>query len=146
MIIKPIYFELPELCCPDVFKFYGQTAWQFFDSRLLITIDLLRQKLNKVITVNNWHEGGQFDERGFRCIKCDLVKKAIADNKMYVSPHMTGQAIDFDVQGLLAEEVRQWIVKNQNLWPYHLRLEAGVGWVHMDTREVDERKVVLFNP
>lgn len=144
---KLIYFDLKELVCKDVYDFYKDTAWQFFDSRLLITIDRMREKLGKPMFVNNWDSGGEFDERGFRCLRCSIVKQAIADNKMYVSPHMTGQAIDFDVQGLLAEEVRQYIIKNGNLWPYPLRLEAGVNWVHMDTREIgNNQKVTLFNP
>jgi hypothetical protein len=65
---------------------------------------------------------------------------------MYVSPHMTGQGVDFDVQGLLAEEVRQWLIKNPNLLPYPIRLEAGVSWVHLDTRDTGIQKVTLFNP
>lgn len=65
---------------------------------------------------------------------------------MYVSPHMTGQSVDFDVQGLIAEEVRQWIIKNQNLLPYPIRLEDDDNWVHLDTRDADNGKVYLFNP
>jgi len=146
MTHKPEYFSLDELVCEHVYNFYGNTAWQFFDSRLLITIDILRQKLNKAIFVNDWQIHGQFDERGFRCLQCELVKKAIKEKRMYVSPHMTGQAVDFDVEGLLAEEVRQWIIKNQNLLPYPVRLEDGVNWVHLDTRDADKGKVYLFKP
>jgi hypothetical protein len=143
---KLIYFELKEIVCKDVYNYYKDVAWQFFDSRLLTTIDRLREKIGKPIFVNNWDTGGQFDERGFRCLRCSIVKQAIKNNKMYVSPHMTGQAIDFDVEGLLAEEVRLWIIKNQNMWPYPLRLEADVNWVHLDTREIGiNKKVTLFN-
>lgn len=146
MRYKPEYFSLDELVCQHVYDFYGETAWQFFDQRLLVTIDMLRQKLNKPIFVNDWQIHGQFDERGFRCLKCNIVQNKIMSNEMYVSPHMTGQAVDFDVQGLVAEEVRQYIIKNQNLWPYPLRLEAGVGWCHLDTRDAEKGKVFLFNP
>ena len=147
MIQKPTYFELKELICPDVFKFYGETSWQFFDPRLFVTIDKLRERLNKAMFVNNWNEGGEFTQRGFRCIQCQLEQDAFKNNKMYCSPHSRGQAIYFDVQGLVAEEVRQYIIKNPNLLPYPVRLEAGVNWVHMDV--VDNYigdKVVLFNP
>lgn len=146
MIYKPIYFELEELVCKHIFNKFGQTAWQFLDPRLLITIDTLRQKLNKPIFVNSWDSGGEFDERGFRCIQCDLVKKAIKENRLYVSPHMTGQGVDFDVQGMLSEEVRQWIIKYQIILPYAIRLENNVSWVHLDVREVEGHKVYLFNP
>jgi hypothetical protein len=108
MIYEPIFFDLEELACPHTFKKFGKTCWEFFDSRLLVTIDTIRQRIGKPIFVNNWKDGptNYFDERGFRCIQCDLVKKAIADSRLYVSPHMTGQAVDFDVEGLVAEEVR----------------------------------------
>ena len=147
MIYKPTYFELPELVCEDIYNKFGDIAWSFFDARLLITIDLLREKLNKPIFVNDWQVHGKFDERGFRCIKCSLVKQAIKENRLYVSPHMTGQGIDFDVEGCLAEEIRDWIVKNQSILPYAIRLEKNVNWVHLDTRDNTEgKKVVLFNP
>jgi hypothetical protein len=144
MIYKPDYFSLDELVCPEIYKHFGDVAWQFFDSRLLITIDTLRQKLGRRITVNDWQVHGQFTQRGFRCLQCQLVKDAIKTNQLYVSPHMTGQAIDFDVEGMVAEEVRQYIIKNQSLWPYPIRLEADVNWIHMDTRDADNGKVFLF--
>jgi hypothetical protein len=136
------YFSLDELVCPDVFHAYGETAWTFFDSRLLITLELIRQRLNKPIWVNNWHEGGKLGQRGFRCNLCSLVKNA---NGIYVSAHMTGQAIDFDVEGCVASEIREYIIKNKNIWPYPLRLEKDTSWVHLDTRGNDLQRVTLFN-
>ena len=135
------YFNLNELVCPEVLHAYGETAWTFFDSRLITTLEMLRQRLNKPIWVNNWHEGGQLSQRGFRCNLCDLVKNA---NGIYVSAHMTGQAIDFDVDGLISEEVRQYIIKNKNVWPYPIRLERSTSWCHLDTRGNDIEKVHLF--
>ena len=144
---KLIYFDLKELVCKDVYDFYKDTAWQFFDARLLITIDRMREKLGKPMFVNNWDSGGEFDERGFRCLKCSIVQNKIMSNEMYVSPHMTGQGIDFDVQGLVSSEVREYIIKNKNLWPYPLRLENNVSWIHLDTRDTfTGEKVILFNP
>jgi hypothetical protein len=139
-------FSLDELVCEHVYNRYGATAWEFFDQRLLITLDAIRDRLGKPIYINNWQIHGEFDERGFRCIQCSLVKKAIEENRLYVSPHMTGQGADFDVAGMTAEETRQYIIKNATLWPYPIRLEAGVNWVHLDTRDHNEGKVFLFNP
>jgi hypothetical protein len=139
------YFNLAELTCPHVYEKFGKIAWSFFDMRLLITLEAIRMRINKPIYVNDWQIHGNFDERGFRCIECSLVQKAIEEKRLYVSPHMTGQGVDFDVQGLVAEEVRQYIIKNKNLWPYAIRLEAGVNWIHLDVRGGDQ-KVILFNP
>ncbi len=147
MIHKPEHFSLDEIVCEDIYNHFGEVAWGFFDSRILITIEVLRKQLNKPIYINNWQIHGEFDERGFRCIQCSLVKKAIEEKRLYVSPHMTGQGVDFDVQGMEAEEVRQWIIKNQNILPYPVRLENNVNWVHCDTRDnLTGQKVVLFNP
>lgn len=132
------YFDLKELVCPDVFRTYGEMAWTFFDARLLITLDNLRTRIERRIHINNWESG--LTQRGFRCNLCPLVKNA---KGIYVSAHMTGQAVDFDVEGMTAEEVRQYIIKNKTLWPYPIRLEANVSWVHLDTRGTDE-KVYLF--
>jgi hypothetical protein len=146
MIYEPIYFDLDEIACPHVYNKFGEIVWQFLDPRLLITLDTIRVNIGKPIFINNWKQSGQFDERGFRCIQCELVKKAITENRLYVSPHMTGQGADFDVQGLIAEEVRQWLIKNHNILPYPIRLENNVSWIHLDVREIAGEKVHLFNP
>ena len=138
------FFDIKEVVCPEVFHKYGQTAWSFFDSRLLVTMESLRIRLNKQIFINNWDIKGQFSQRGFRCIQCSLVQDAVKNNVLYCSAHMTGQAYDFDVEGLVAEEVRQYIIKNANLWPYPIRLESDTSWCHLDTRG-GISKVTLFN-
>ena len=174
MTKKPEYFELQELVCPHVFFRFGEMAWQFLDPRQLILMDWIRKRLGPVY-VNNWYEDhlnsdyikyikermtaklpiiendvpkppqGLFDERGLRCNICDLVlaksKKGIA----YLSPHILGMADDFYVQGRLAEETRQYLIKNKNNIPFPIRLENGVSWVHMDCEDTGQ-KVYLFNP
>ena len=143
---EPIYFDLKELVCKQVYDHYGKVAWSFFDEKLLRTMDIIRQKTGKAIYVNNWDAGGQFDERGLRCLKCSLNANAFLEGRMYMSPHTRGCACDFDILGMLAEESRQWIIKNQVLLPYPIRLEAGVNWVHLDTVYLGLGKVITFNP
>jgi hypothetical protein len=140
------YFDLQELVCPDVFHKYGQVSWTWFDAKLFAVILSIRQRLNKPIYVNNWQINGNQSQSGFRCIQCEIVKQAIAENRLYVSAHMTGQALDFSVEGLIAQEVRDYIIKNKNIWPYPIRLEDKVSWVHLDARnDGSENKVILFN-
>lgn len=142
---KPDLFKLEELVCPHVFAKYGTVAWSFFDPRLLETVDFLRHRLNKPIVINNWHKNGSFSQRGLRCTNCELFRKAINEGSLYASPHMFGQAVDFDVLGFTAEEVREVIISGQAALPYPIRLEAGVSWVHLDVRATDQ-KVYLFKP
>lgn len=146
MIFKPTYFSLDELVCEDVFNTYGERAWQFFDLRLLIMLDTIRDRIGKPIFVNDWQIHGQYSQRGLRCLRCDLVQDKIMSNEMYMSAHCLGKGADFEVEGLVAEEVREWITAHANWWPYHIRLEKGTSWVHLDTFDYSENKVYLFEP
>ncbi len=60
------YFKLEELVSEAVYKKYGETAWFIFQTELLVSILLIRVGIGMPITVNNWHSGGRFDERGYR--------------------------------------------------------------------------------
>jgi hypothetical protein len=142
----PKWFTLDELVCEDVYNTYGKQAWSFFDSRLLITIDIIREHLGKPMYINDWQIHGNFRESGFRCNRCSIVKAKIATDTMYCSAHMRGQAVDFHVDGMAAEEVRQYLVLKQNLWPYPFRLESGVNWVHLDTCNMSSDKITFFKP
>lgn len=139
------YFDIEELVCPHVYKKFGEIAWQFFDERLLETMLVIREKLGKPIYVNNWQIGGNLSQRGLRCNVCILVKEKTDLEKVYMSAHLQGTGIDFDVKGMTAQEVREWIKRNQILLPYAVRLEDGVNWVHLDLRNDGTKgKVVLF--
>jgi hypothetical protein len=174
MINRPTHFDLDELVCPHIFFKYGEVAWQFFDQKQLILLDWIRNKLGPMYA-NNWHykyldsdyineikhlisigalikldylppsELQMFDERGLRCNLCSLNILKTNKGIIYVSPHFTGQATDYDVKGMMAEEVRKWLIKHQDEIPYPIRLEKGVGWVHQDSRDAGE-KVHLVNP
>jgi hypothetical protein len=140
------YFDIWELVCPDVYKRLGERAWDLFNPRLLANLLILRVKINRAINANNWHDGGQFSQRGLRCNLCSLVHDPAVAGQLYISTHITGQAVDLDIDGMTAEEVRQWIIKNKTLFPYPLRLEKDVNWVHMDVMTEDNStdKVTLF--
>ena len=144
MIYRPRHFILEELVCPHVFEQFKEIAWQFFDDKILMTIDLLRDQLGPVY-INNWDIGGKFTQRGLRCTKCELVRKAVEENRVYVSPHITGQGMDLIVKNMTAAQVRLWIARNPIKMPFPVRLEKGVTWVHIDSRDAGQ-KVYLFNP
>ena len=144
MTYKPVFFDLHELTCEHVFDKFGDTAWLFFDPRLLQTIDKIREAIDKPITVNNWYTGGGLSQRGLRCNLCTLVKNATIKDELYVSAHMEGQAADFDVKDMDADSVRHWLAGNTDKLPFPIRLETGVSWVHLDVRQVNERKINYF--
>lgn len=138
------YFDVRELVCPHVYNTFGQYSWTFLDDRLLETLLVIREALGRPITVNNWHTGGALSQRGLRCNVCRLVKEKTDMEKVYLTAHTQGTGIDFDVQGMSAQSVREWLLHNQDLLPRPIRLEAGVTWVHLDLRNDGSEGGVIY--
>lgn len=138
------YFGIKELVCPHVYEIWGENAWQFLDERMLKNLEWIRERIGKPIIVNNWATGGQYSQRGLRCTRCILVIEKVDLRKVYLSAHIQGKAVDFNVVGMTAEEVRDWIIEHADELPYPVRLERDVTWVHMDTRVCSYEKVELF--
>lgn len=138
------YFDIRELVCDHVYEIHGEAAWRLFDMRLLEVLLWLRVKLNRRITINSRSRG--FTQRGIRCNLCSLVRDKSAKEILYVSPHILAAGVDFDVDGMLASEVRQWIELNKQGLPHPVRLEKDVSWVHMDVLVISDNRVTYFNP
>lgn len=137
------YFHISELVGRRLHKRHGERAWRFLDYRLLYALLIVREGLGKPIRVNH---AGKW-QRGFRSIVQQIVKNYFYKDKLYVSAHMLGKAVDFDVEGMTAQEVRDWIVDNSKLFPFKIRLEDKVTWVHMDViYELKNSWVYLFQP
>jgi len=87
--------------------------------------------------------GGHQTQSGVRCNLCRLVKDKTDNNEVYVSAHIQGQADDFSVKGMTADQVRRWIIEHKKDLPYNIRLEAYVKWIHMDCRDWG-KKITFF--
>lgn len=123
--LKP-YFNIKELVCNHVYERFKEQAWMFLSTPLLHTLLVLRTEIvNLPMLVNT----SRLKQRGLRCNMCPLVK---SKKGVYVSAHVTGNAIDFTCDNKTAEEIRQLIKDNQDKLPYKIRLEEGVSWVHID--------------
>lgn len=145
MLYRPQNFHLTELVCEHVYKKFRDTAWMFLDEKIVIQLDTIRRLLNKPITVNTWWDMGSFSQRGLRCNLCSLVKDKTLAGELYMSAHNLGMAVDFDVQGMTADDVRLWIAVNKDKLPYNMRLEKSVDWVHLDVYN-NGNKLTFFNP
>ena len=141
------YFRVEEWVCPDVYKRFGEQSIKFIDSRLQETVLVIREYLGLPMYINNWVWGGDKTQRGLRCNLCQIVKDKTEDEVVYLSPHPLGKGVDFNVKGMSAEEVRQWLQKNQILLPYPIRVERKVSWVHIDLLEYGQTgdKISYFN-
>lgn len=135
---KPDHFTASELFPDAVIKKYPpRLYWGFYDQRLLEFIDWLRKELDRPIRVNINAAGVKnFQNRGFR--------PNTYTSKLYCSQHCFGRAIDFDVDGMSAEDVRQWLRDNKDRLPLPIWVEDGVNWVHIDIRQSDEGMLYFF--
>ena len=142
------YFKLEELIDKETFTKYGQTSWQFLDTQTLHCLLTVREGLNKPITVNTWHKGGNFSQRGLRHNKSPMVKNKTG---IYLSAHCLGKAFDFDVKGISPVEVREWIEQYKHLFHCKVRLERNmngkpINWVHLDTlQNAKNEKIYKFD-
>ena len=145
------YFNIKELVSEKVYNKYGERAWQFFCPRLLHTLVIIRENIGKPITVNTWHNGGSFSQRGLRSNLGAIFLSKFKKGSMYLSAHVMGKGVDFDVKGMTAVQVREWILKNESLFPYKIRLEnkmkgKPISWVHLDVfYNVNNPHIYLFN-
>jgi len=136
-------FSLEEMFCPHIVERFGEAAWNYLDIRLMETIAWIRRTLNKPMTVNSKRLG--YTQRGMRCNCCQLVNEK---KQAYLSAHIFGQAVDFDVQGMTNKEVHDWLEEHKTELPHKIRLERAsksCTWVHLDVRNESADKIVYFN-
>ena len=139
------YFGIKELVCPHVYNRDHEASWIYFDPRLLEVVLWIREHIGKPMIVNNWASGGKYTQRGLRCNLCDLVQSKTKANILYLTPHEQGTAVDFDVVGMTAAEVRKWLFAHAAELPHPIRVEADVTWNHIDLRNTGEKgKVITF--
>lgn len=139
------YFCVQELVCRHTYQKFGDSSWQFLDTELLHTLLVVRKMLGRAITINNWHIGGSFTQRGLRCNICQLVRDKTKSNSIYLSSHCNGAGVDFNVSGMDSDTVRKEIKRNEILLPYPIRLEEDVSWVHLDIYDLcNGRKIHTF--
>ena len=139
-------FKIQELVCPHCYNKFGDKSWQFISTELLSTLYILRYEIfKKPITINNWHNNGNFSQRGLRCNRCDLVKNKA---HVYLSAHILGKALDFNIKDMDTQDIYDTIKDNIHLFEYPIRIERNsTTWCHIDVYQpIDsENKLIEFN-
>lgn len=97
-------FKPQELLPKEIYNEYGDLGMRYLDSRILPIIEYVRKVFEKPIIINNWADGGQFNERTVRLPEHVSYKK--------YSDHSFGRAIDFDIVGLNSLEVQHYLLKD----------------------------------
>jgi len=141
------YFSIKELVCPHVYDKFREYSWNFFDPRLLETLLVIREKCGLPIVINNWAKGGQHTQRGLRCNLDAIPKEKTRLEKLYMSAHCQGMAVDFNVVGMSIEETHEWLDKSKILLPCPIRLEcreSAPTWMHLDVRSDGMHAITYF--
>ena len=135
MIYIPKYFTVEELVPPQVFKDRGQKAWELIDSRLLATLDRLRDRYGPM-TINDYKWGGEREWSGLRTPDSPYYSR--------YSQHSFGRAADILFKHHSAEKIRGDLLDKFPELEYHLitAIEMDVSWVHIDVRNT--RRIMQF--
>ena len=134
--MKSKHFAIHELVPPHIFEKFGEKAWKFIDSRLIESIDALKEHFNLgTMTINNYYWGGDRKWSGLRTPQSPYYSET--------SQHSLGNAIDAVFSHYSAKDVRNYIIDNQHKFPHIKGVELDVGWVHVDVRNEDH--IQLFN-
>jgi hypothetical protein len=140
-----MYFQVWELVCRHVYRKYGDKSLMFADTRLLKWLEWFRVTIDRPVTVNTYGNAGKYSQRGYRCNLCSLVKDKTDLNELYLSAHTRFQAVDFQVNDMGDEEVRQYLERHKSGMPCNIRVERGtVGWVHVDVANDTYDKLIYF--
>jgi hypothetical protein len=94
------------------------------DDRILMMADAIRDYFMEAVTINDY--GKEMQYRGFRTPNCKEYKQ--------YSQHSFGRAIDLDITGKNADEVRKIILDSPDKFSFITCIEIGVPWVHIDCR------------
>lgn len=135
------YFKPQELVSKKHFETFENKdeIYKLFDPKLLEILVILREKLGKPFTINDWSYSKSvkvFNYRGYRWIDCSEGAPK--------SAHKQGMAIDFIIDGMTAAEFRKWIKENNDILPYNIRIEDDVTWNHIDTKSTTNQKIYFF--
>lgn len=136
---KPEFLRAEEVLPPEIFKAFGARAiYSFMDIRVLVVADQLRRFFGVPLLANDWHRKGKLRYRGYR------PDSYYASPESSQSQHRFGRALDCDLKGITAAEVRDVVMNHQAQFPFIKRLEDGVPWVHFDVLNTHHRGIHLF--
>lgn len=133
-------FDIREFVPQEIWDKFGANSVQFIDKKVIDFAQYLRDKLNKPITINNWHIGGNRHESGFRLPDTTTGAK--------LSQHKFGRAIDIVVEGYTGKQLRDFVIKNKAdfLKIGMTTIEQGTEpWLHVDCRQTNLTDI-LFIP
>ena len=137
------HFILQEFVPPEIYKQFGDHAWQFIDPRLIVLADFVRDFFSKPVTINNWDSGGTLTMRGFRTPDTSVGGT--------LSQHKFGRAIDININDLTPVQIYSIISESSAKF-----MKAGLttmeninfttSWNHLDIRYTGMDSIKIVTP
>lgn len=134
------YFKVQEFVPRAIYQQYGENSKWFISPQLWSLANFTRKFFGKPVTINNWHVGGNLDQRGFRNPESNVGAR--------LSQHRLKSAIDINVAGMTPKQVYEAILANSRAFT-----DAGLtcmediadtpGWNHLDIRWTGEQTIKI---
>jgi len=136
-------FDLREFVPPSLYNQFGEKSRWFLDERMLDLAQFYRDWFDAPVTVNNWHRGGNYTERGFRMPDSDTGAS--------LSQHRMGRAIDFTIRGVPPDNIKKTTLNNEKkFFKVGVRAmeskEFADTWTHIDCRNTNSNSIMVFTP
>ena len=127
------HFDIREFVSEATWNRNGEDSIKLIDKRLIDLAEFYRKYFGSAVTINNWHTGGNFQNRGFR----DFDSNVGGKNSM----HRTGKAFDCNIKGYTIAELHKAIMREQQAF-YNAGLRriedinAAPTWLHSDLKDM----------
>lgn len=135
------HFIIQELVPQELYKLREDRCWEMLDIALLRGLDLMRKRYG-VMTINNWHAGGTFNESGLRSF--------ITQTGAVYSMHKLGKAADAKFKESTPIEIAADMGANAADFPMITCMEnpdITRTWLHVDTRNHGmKQQIWIVNP
>jgi len=135
-------FILQEFVPKEIYSKWGEKSIWFVPKRNILLAQFFRDRFGHT-TVNDWHNGGQYNYSGFRPPECKVGAE--------LSQHRFCNADDFKFSKVTIQEVYEDVIKNFDLYSkYGLttieNITATLTWLHCDFRNTNQKELLIINP
>lgn len=141
LVVAPSFY-LSEFLPRNVYDTFGLRGITLIDERTLILAQFFRNWFGPS-TINNWYDGGQYNESGYRAPKTKTGAE--------YSQHKFGRAFDVKVAGKKPVDIYHEILAHEKEF-----MQAGLTrmeivdftptWNHLDIAYTGEEHIVLVKP
>lgn len=136
-------FILQEFIAPEVYQTFGDNSIWLIDRRIIDIAQYIRTTLNRPVTINNWHVGGNYKDSGLRSLESLIGAK--------YGQHKFGRAVDPKVKGMTPINILDFIYnKWVELHKLGLTTVENIAhtptWNHLDVRMWMDNELHIVQP